>query len=299
MTFKKHLTSLLLFILIAGTNTANNPNRLLWKISGNGLPAPSYLFGTHHLVSVSFLDEINGLHEAFESTCQMIGEMDLREMNNIQLKIMQNALMPNDTTYNQLMNAEDIQLLDNLLLSLTGMGFEQLSSLKPAMLSNLIAVSLYKKYYPNESGESIDQYLQKKAAELSHAIVGLETADEQMFVLLNSQTLPRQAEILACTINHPEILKQNIDKLEKAYTNQDMEQLLLLAEKKMEDDPCPSTPEEQDIINKKRNERWLKVLPKMIAEKPSFIAIGCLHLVGQHGIIEGLRKLGYKLEPVL
>lgn len=33
-------------------------------------------------------------------------------------------------------------------------------------------------------------------------------------------------------------------------------------------------------------------------EKPSFIAVGCLHLVGKEGLIEGLRKLGYRVDPV-
>ncbi|MDE6400264.1 MAG: TraB/GumN family protein, partial [Muribaculaceae bacterium] len=31
---------------------------------------------------------------------------------------------------------------------------------------------------------------------------------------------------------------------------------------------------------------------------PTFVAVGALHLAGDKGIIEGLRKLGYKVTPV-
>ncbi len=289
---------LLLFALLACTTTAKNKNSLLWEISGNGLSAPSYLFGTHHLISLSFLDKIKGLNEALESTEQVVGELDLREMNSIQMKIMQNAWMSADTTYSRLMSEEDLRLLDSLLVSFSGFGLNRLGTMKPAMLSNLITVSLYKKYYPNESEQSMDEYFQKRAAELSHSILGLETAEDQIFVLLNSQTIERQSEMLSCIINHPELLKENMDKLQAAYINQDLQKLYRLLEEETPDDPCPSTRQEKDIINKSRNAKWLEVLPGILSEKPSFIAIGCMHLVGESGIIEGLRRLGYKVEPV-
>jgi uncharacterized protein YbaP (TraB family) len=39
-------------------------------------------------------------------------------------------------------------------------------------------------------------------------------------------------------------------------------------------------------------------LPTMMKEKPSFIAVGCLHLVGDDGLLNRLRKEGYKVEQV-
>ena len=36
-------------------------SQLLWQVSGHGLTRPSYLFGTHHLIPVSFLDSVPGL----------------------------------------------------------------------------------------------------------------------------------------------------------------------------------------------------------------------------------------------
>ena len=94
------------------------------------------------------------------------------------------------------------------------------------------------------------------------------------------------------------MLKEQMDKLQEAYHAQDINALLELYEKEIPDDPCPSTEEEKNLLNRDRNRKWLEKLPAMMADKPSFIAVGCLHLPGKDGLIEGLRKLGYRVEAV-
>jgi len=89
-----------------------------------------------------------------------------------------------------------------------------------------------------------------------------------------------------------------MDELQNAYLSQNIDALYELSIKDMPNDPCPSTDEERDALNKDRNVRWLEKLPAIMAEKPSFIAVGCLHLPGEIGLIEGLRDLGYTVEPV-
>ncbi len=150
MNLRKLIACLVLFFtLTACANSAENANSLLWKISGNGLEAPSYLFGTHHLIPLSFLDSIAGLDEAFEATGQTtVGELDMSKMNEMQMKIMGAAIMPNEYNYQTLMSETDFQLLDKTLKELVGTGLDQLGRMKPAMLSNLISITLYQKYYP-------------------------------------------------------------------------------------------------------------------------------------------------------
>ena len=180
-----------------------------------------------------------------------------------------------------------------------GVGLEQFGTMKPAMLNNLITITLYQKYYPSLSQTtSIDQYFQDEAAKRQRSIIGLETIDDQIDLLLNSQTIERQAEMLICLVKHPDLLKEQMNKLQTAYYKQDIKKLNDLFEEKTPDDPCPSTQEEKDAMNKNRNEKWLKQLPPILQDKSSFIAVGCLHLVGNNGLIEGLRKQGYTVEPV-
>ena len=78
---QKHI---IVFILacLSLTSCAQAGNKqetgLLWKISGNKLEQPSYLFGTHHLVQLSYLENIDGVEEAFMATEQTVGEVDMK-----------------------------------------------------------------------------------------------------------------------------------------------------------------------------------------------------------------------------
>lgn len=144
----------------------------------------------------------------------------------------------------------------------------------------------------------MDEYFQEEASKRFRPVKELETVDEQIEILFNSQSLNRQAELLMCIVKHPDLLKEQIDKLQAAYYAYDLESIRKLYEEDDPNDPCPATAEEKDILNKYRNHQWLEKLPALMKEKSSFIAVGCAHLVGEDGLIKGLRELGYKVEPV-
>ena len=289
---------LLLFISCTGSSPKAETS-LLWKISGNGLEKPSYLFGTHHLVPVSFLDSIPAVVTAFEETDQTVGELDMSDMAAMQTQIMGEAMMPQGVSYDTLLPPDEVQLLDSALTDLIGVGLDQLGQLKPAMLSNLISITLYQKYYPSIAGqENIDLYFQTEALKLSRPVKALETPEEQIEVLLNSGTLERQAEMLICMVKHPELLKDQMDELQLAYYAQDLNALQALFDKEIPNDPCPSTDEEKDALNKDRNEKWLAQLPAIMAENASFIAVGAMHLPGDDGLVKGLQDQGFTVEAV-
>ena len=128
--------------------------------------------------------------------------------------------------------------------------------------------------------------------------MGLETVQNQIEVLFGSQSIERQAESLLCTIKNMDYGKKQMDRLMTAYHAQDLSAMAKLYEEEDPNNPCPSTQEEKDELNKARNEKWMDTLPEIINKKPSFIAVGCLHLVGEDGLISRLRKEGYTVEAV-
>lgn len=289
-----------LFISFSCTTHSSNDteNTLLWRISGNGLEKPSYLFGTHHLIPVSFLDSIPGIASAFDNTKQVIGEFDMTNMSEMQSKIMRESMLPEEVSYGSLLPPGDVALVDSMLKALVGVGFDQLGRFKPAFLSNIISISFYQQYYPSAvTDKNLDQYFQDEALARSRPVIGLETDEEQIQLLLNLQSLERQAEMLVCTVRHPELLKKNMDELQKAYHAQDLKAIREIYEK-IPDDPCPSTDGELNAMNSDRNKKWLEKIPALMKENPSFIAVGCLHLTGDDGLIVGLRELGYKVEAI-
>ena len=300
MKLRKLIGSLFLLLSItACAQASGDSNSLLWKISGNGLQSASYLFGTHHLVPLSFLENVSGVNEAFDAAEQVVGELDMSNMQEMQTQIMMNSMLPDGYSYQELLNESGYQLLDEKLRENIGVGLDQLGQMKPAMLNNLLVIIEYQKLYPEMNNKtSLDQYFQEEAVKKSRPVVALETTDDQIFALLGHQTIERQAEMLMCMLHHPELLKEQMDRMQAAYSAQDLNALNELYTEELADDPCPSTQEEKDVMNKTRNMKWLDKLPEIMGEKSSFIAVGCLHLVGEDGLIEGLRAKGYKVEAV-
>ncbi len=47
-----------------------------------------------------------------------------------------------------------------------------------------------------------------------------------------------------------------------------------------------------------RNQQWLEILATELGQTPSIVAIGALHLPGNHGVLAGLEAAGYKLDRV-
>ena len=61
---------------------------------------------------------------------------------------------------------------------------------------------------------------------------------------------------------------------------------------------CDATDEENDRLIYNRNRKWLAEMPMMMKQNPTFFVVGAGHLVGDEGVLEGLRKAGYTVTGV-
>ncbi|RZN80976.1 MAG: TraB/GumN family protein, partial [Winogradskyella sp.] len=62
-------------ISIFTSNAQQLENSTLWKITGNGLEQPSYLFGTIHITCNATLDD--DVKKALDETSQVVLELDM------------------------------------------------------------------------------------------------------------------------------------------------------------------------------------------------------------------------------
>ena len=53
----------------------------------------------------------------------------------------------------------------------------------------------------------------------------------------------------------------------------------------------------EELVND-RNRRWISVIDANVHQSSCLIAVGALHLPGENGLINLLRKEGYTLKPV-
>lgn len=291
----------LLTVSAQNTTPESYTGSLLWKVSGNGLTSPSYIFGTHHLVHISFVNEINGLEDAIENTQQIVGEVIMSDMPAMQQKVLENAKLPEGETYHKLLSEADYKKLDDGLIALTKAGLAQYGHFKPGMLSMFYSTILYSKLYPEfnpASHETMDAYLQRKATEKGKSVLGMETVEDQVYALFDAEPLKTQAEDLVCMVSSgEEKSKEQLDQLNTFYKVADLTGMYNLAYNNP-DDPCPSTETRKNVMMKDRNDKWIEKLPAIMKEKSSLIAAGALHLTGEDGLLYQLAKLGYTVEPV-
>src|SRR5690554_5438606 len=86
-------------VLLANTNLAQVPHEktLLWEISGQGLPQPSYLFGTLHLLCASDIEPSETLKAKLAGTQALFLELDFTDPA-LAAQLMQQAPMRGDTS---------------------------------------------------------------------------------------------------------------------------------------------------------------------------------------------------------
>src|SRR5689334_10378667 len=63
--------------IISNTAELADPNTLLWKISGNGLKKPSYLFGTMHILCADDARLSDNLKKAIKDCDEIYFEIDM------------------------------------------------------------------------------------------------------------------------------------------------------------------------------------------------------------------------------
>ena len=292
---KKIFALLMFFCITLGVNA-----QLLWKVSGNGLDKPSYIFGTHHVAPLSMKDSIAGMTEAMNGTSQVYGELVMEDMikPEMLMKMQQAMMLPNDTTLKSLFTQAQYDSIASVVKENIGMELAMFDKLKPAALNAQLAVVLsvkaLKGYNPQEQ---LDTWFQTQAKQAGKKVGGLETMESQINVLYNSQSLKRQAQQLYCSATHIDYGIDMTRRLAEAYLNQNLDKLLEITEEKM-GNACDSTPEEEEALIYGRNANWAKQMPGIMKQASTLFVVGAGHLPGEHGVLKLLEKQGYTVEAM-
>ena len=268
------------------SNAQELEKSLLWKISGNGLKKPSYLFGTIHLTCDTSLDA-NTLN-ALETTEQLYLELDMDD-KSIQMKLMKLMMMKDGAKLSTLLSPEDFKILDEFMKKNLNMSAKLFDSFKPFMISSM----LFPKMLDCKS-QSVESELMKITKEQNEEIFGLEKAEDQMKVFDEISYQDQADELLKTVKDNLEKDKKEFQEMITIYQNKDIEGML----KMMSDSDNKITSENQDILLNDRNKKWIPIMVKIMKDKPTFFGVGAGHLAGEEGVIRLLRKQGYKVEAV-
>lgn len=261
-------------------------NALFWKIQRHDLPAPSYLFGTFHLMGSHYVDSLDGVMEGFRKCKAVVGEILLD--SSITMKLMVAARLEG-TTLDKLLSPEDFRAADEWFKELSGRDLSMFIAMNPVTIQNLMMAMLQQKYYPyaEADNEPMDLYFQRLARAQGKELIGLENIDVQINALFKQFPLARQAEMLSDFVRNRDRALNELRQMNASYRKGDLANLeLLLAEQNYKKS-------ESAILLDNRNMKWMEILPGIFQQQPTFVAVGALHLAGETGLVNLLRNAGY------
>ena len=288
MTMKR----ILLFITLATCSLTANA-QLLWKISGNGLERPSYVFGTHHMASEAICDSIRGFEDAFASVEQVIGEVETELMNDpaTTTRMMPYMMMPEGVKLTSLFTPKEVILINGFIKPRLGFTLKDLNAMKPAFLSNMINLALSTEHFPEfENQEAIDSYLQTRAKKYGKRVGGLETVEFQMDMLFN-EDLETQADDLVDLVKNGDKAMKATGKLAQIYMTQDMKKINRFMHKSSDKEGIKKLLDD-------RNMNWIVQMKVIMPETPTMFVVGAGHLPGKNGVLKLLENEGYTVEPI-
>lgn len=271
--------------------------QLLWKVTGNGATKPSYLFGTHHIAPVSVIDSVPGLMDALKAVDELYGEIDMSKMTDpaTQMQMAKKMMAPADSTLSKVLSAADLAAIDKLF-SDNGLPYTtaQLEMMKPAAVANIITLVMAQKANPGfNPNAQIDMVMQSRAKENGKAVKGLETIDQQLNILFGNP-ISEQAKSLVKVINDPEKSMKAAVTMTNAYLAGDLAEL----DRMMHDPEIGMDADEAEKLIYARNGAWVEFLIGALPTASVIAVVGAGHLPGEKGLINLLRKSGYKVEPV-
>lgn len=298
---KKTLTFIIALLAASSMNA-----QILYKITGKDAKGASYIIGTYHLADASFTEKVPGLQTALAEIEQVYGEVNMENiMQPASSQKMTAAMMlPEGQTLKTVLTPEQFGKVSAFAKELMGVGldndmvFSQLGKMSPRALATQFTLLLFMKNSttPFNPANGLDNFFQMQAKQNNKPIGGLETIDFQIETLYKSTPIERQVEELICLVDNKEYNLMMVQEITKAFYAQDLQAIEKAADEKL-NNSCDSTPEEEETLIYGRNDNWMKLMPSIMAEKPTFFAVGALHLVGERGMLAQLQKAGYTVTP--
>jgi len=267
-------------------------NALLWKISGNKLTKPSYLYGTIHIIDKDdfFLPE--GTLGAIEASDKMVFEINMEDMSDMSaaMSLMQKAFMSDNLTLKDLLTEEDYKMVGDHFQK-KGFPIMFFERIKPMFLTVFASGDMDPMAMQSGKIKSYEMEFMEMAKSSKMPMGGLETIDFQMSVF-DSIPYKDQAQMLVESIQAGDTGTDQFKQMVDIYKQQDlnaMQEMFAAEQGGLEG--------YDDVLLTGRNKNWIPLMIDMMAEQPTFFAVGAGHLGGELGVINLLKDKGYTMTP--
>lgn len=258
---------------------------LLWRIHKPQQPA-SFLFGTIHLDDKRVKDLDNQVVRRFNEAKTLC--LEILPNRETQVGIGRAMLLPQGQFLDEIVGES---LFNRLSLLLNKRGMTPLESIHLKPWAAMIVLSRPE----SQGGYALDEQLYHWAVHQYKHLCALETLDEQLSVFdeLNQED---QVTLLKDSLDFmPEVQALN-EKLVQSYLKGDLDEIYRRSMELQSKDDELAKRLMHSLVNR-RNQRMLERILPELEKGRAFIAVGALHLPGEQGLLNLLRRAGFAVTP--
>lgn len=285
---------LVLNLFIFANAQAANDRAFFWQVTPAGDAASQstvYLMGSIHFADKSFYPLRPAIEQAFKSADALVVEFDINRADHQSYNqlLTQRGVYKDGGTIKDALSEETWRQLRQRLHQLD-VPYDAVKNYKPGVLVlTLSAVQVMKLGFNPELG--IDAYFLSKVGQKK--IIELESLAQQLDLFLNIPNGDLLLKESLYSLDEADVLMAEMVRYWKSGDEARMNKLLF--EDALNDYPAFS--EIYDRLFYDRNESMTKKIGAMLKQPGRyFVVVGSGHLIGERGIVDALRKDGYKVE---
>jgi uncharacterized protein YbaP (TraB family) len=260
---------------------------LLWRIDRPGVAA-SHVFGTMHSEHPDIVNLPGTVHETLAASAAVTLEMVLDPQNLAQLGA--SMLITDGPQLPELIGA-DLYRRTVAVMAGYGVPEQALRLMQPWAVATTLMVP------KPTTGLFLDRVLYLEALAGGKPVSGLETAEEQL-AIFSGLGADDQVALLEEALQQLPMQDETYARMRAAYVRRDLHGLVEIGEAALRE----SDPELARYFNERvivaRNHRMVERMQPGLRRGNTFFAVGALHLPGEEGILELLRRQGYRVSAV-
>jgi len=263
----------------------------VWAIHGDHNTV--YLAGSVHLLKADDSRLPSAFDRAYGGSKALVMELDISKVDPMEAAswMMEHGMLQGGTTLRATLGEERYRRVSAEAERL-GVPMEAADLLQPWALGlQLMEMQYVQLGFDPQQG--VEQQLQHRAQADGKPITGLETMDEQLGAL-QSMSPSDQARFLDMVVTEMRDVETETQSVVAAWRTGDSAKLAALLS-----DEYKSFPALYRLLVTDRNKRWVPQIEKLLhGNQDYFVIVGALHLVGDGGLLDLMRKDGYKPESV-
>jgi hypothetical protein len=270
---------------------------ILWEVSRPGT-APSHVFGTIHVADPRVLALPPEVSNAFAASRSFLTELVVNEA--VARRYYEAAQFEDGRVLEALIGADEYARV-SAIMQARGFPSELLPRTKPwAVMLNLALPA--PDTGPGDGGVVLDQQLYLLARTQNKTVGELDQIEEQIF-LFDEMPLDAQIALLRNALANYHRLGKATERAIAAWVRRDLAALWRISQEgAAEAANAAELAPHQALFNRRilfdRNIVMAYRMQPSLRRGRAFVAVGALHLYGQHGVLKLLADQGYRLRRV-